>query len=71
MLWPDPLLLIGRGSIKPGQKIRFATSAVGSLLSTLHQQLKFHRANLLLNHNLVFTVQEETIVTLATLIATS
>jgi hypothetical protein len=43
-------------------------SAASSLLSTIHQQLKIHRANLLVNHNLVVTVQEETIVTLATLI---
>jgi hypothetical protein len=37
MLWPDPLLLVGRASIKSGQRIRFATSAASSLLSTIHQ----------------------------------
>jgi hypothetical protein len=63
MLWPDPLLLVGRASIKPGQRSRFATSAASSLLSIIHQQLKIHRANLLLNRNVVFTVQEETNVT--------
>jgi hypothetical protein len=50
--------------IKAGQRSRFATSAASSLLSTIHQQLKIHRANLLLNRNLAFTVQEETIVAL-------
>jgi hypothetical protein len=68
MLWPDPLLLVGRASIKSGQRSRFATSAVSSLLSTICQQLKFHRANLLLNRNLVFIVQEETIVTTSTML---
>jgi hypothetical protein len=74
MLWPDSLVLVdGRASIKSGQRSRFATSAARSLLSTIHQQLKIHRANLLRNHNLsiAFTVQEETIVTLVTLITAS
>jgi hypothetical protein len=68
MLWPDPLLLIGRASMIPGQRIRFATSAVSSLLSTSYQQMNSQRANLVLDPNLVFTVQEMTVVTLMMLL---
>jgi hypothetical protein len=58
---------------KSGQRSRFATSDASSLLGTIHQQLKIHRANLLFSISLsiVFAVQEETIVTLATLITAS
>jgi hypothetical protein len=60
--------MVGRANIESGQRSQFATSAASSLLSTIHQQLKIHRANLLLNRSLVFTVQEETIVTLTMLV---
>jgi hypothetical protein len=68
MMLCGPLILIGCASMMSEQSSRFATPAVSSLLSTSYQQMKSQSEPSSLDPNLVFTVQETTVVTLTMLI---